>query len=376
MISTALHVQLHPCLNWPLIADLSFGSKYGYQLHFWWKDLGLTSYTMDTCKASATFKCCWVVWGGRGGRDSVWQAFFELHGVHKLVCLQIQSLVDVVNEENKLRSEARSAGYKTSLKPDEKEVESKLQDIYEQLHPGRRNTVVLGGHYPAVVMDAKPHSASPTYRSAVFLVPKVKNLCTLQTKQHHQCLTCEQLLCRSNLIWSMNSMEMLSMQICVCVQGRAHEWLFSSEEGQWQVLESAQAGRLILVEWHSHSCSILLWLPCVISIICTFIQAIDLWIACRWCLTPISIQAAYLLSRCVYASTTFSETPGVFSRRGDISSNCDFSFDVPDRTCKGCLSISAILFNVLGLLYQMLKHVACFAGWAVSTGQAITPIGL
>lgn len=123
-----------------------------------------------------------------------------MHGVHKLVCLQIQSLVDVVDEENKLRREARSAGYKTSLKPDEKEVESKLQDIYEQLHPGRRNTVVLGGHYPAVVMDAKPHSASPTYRSAVFLVPKVKNLCTLQTKQHHQCLTCERLLCLSNLI--------------------------------------------------------------------------------------------------------------------------------------------------------------------------------
>ncbi|CAK9212256.1 unnamed protein product [Sphagnum troendelagicum] len=116
------------------------------------------------------------------------------------------SLVDVVNEENKLRSEARNAGYKTSLKPDEKEVESKLQDIYEQLHPGRRNTVVLGGHYPAVVMDAKPHSASPTYRSAVFLVPK----------------------------------------------GRAHEWLFSSEEGQWQVLESAQAGRLILVMLDTH----------------------------------------------------------------------------------------------------------------------------
>ncbi|KAH9530898.1 hypothetical protein CY35_19G007900 [Sphagnum magellanicum] len=120
--------------------------------------------------------------------------------------MQIQALVDVVDEENKLRSEARSAGYKTSLKPDEKEVESKLQDIYEQLHPGRRNTVVLGGHYPAVVMDAKPHSAAPTYRSAVFLVPK----------------------------------------------GRAHEWLFSSEEGQWQVLESAQAGRLILVMLDTH----------------------------------------------------------------------------------------------------------------------------
>jgi hypothetical protein len=47
-----------------------------------------------------------------------------------------------------------------------------------------------------------------------------------------------------------------------------------------------------------------------------------------------------------------------------------------DGTCKGCLLISAMLFNVLGLLYQMLKHLACFAGWAVSTGQAITPMGL
>jgi hypothetical protein len=46
-----------------------------------------------------------------------------------------------------------------------------------------------------------------------------------------------------------------------------------------------------------------------------------------------------------------------------------------EGTCKGCLSISAILFNFLGL-YQMLKHLACFAGWAVSTCQAITPMGL
>ncbi|KAL4273514.1 hypothetical protein GQ457_13G029550 [Hibiscus cannabinus] len=30
-------------------------------------------------------------------------------------------------------------------------------------------------------------------------------------------------------------------------QTRAHEWLFSSEEGQWQVVESSKAARLIMV---------------------------------------------------------------------------------------------------------------------------------
>ncbi|EAY93810.1 hypothetical protein OsI_15589 [Oryza sativa Indica Group] len=28
---------------------------------------------------------------------------------------------------------------------------------------------------------------------------------------------------------------------------RAHEWLFASEEGQWHVVESAKAARLIMV---------------------------------------------------------------------------------------------------------------------------------
>lgn len=30
-------------------------------------------------------------------------------------------------------------------------------------------------------------------------------------------------------------------------QTRAHEWLFCSEEGQWQVVESSKAARLIMV---------------------------------------------------------------------------------------------------------------------------------
>ena len=36
------------------------------------------------------------------------------------------------------------------------------------------------------------------------------------------------------------------------VQGRAHEWLFSTEEGQWKIVESAQARRLLMLGWHDH----------------------------------------------------------------------------------------------------------------------------
>ena len=32
------------------------------------------------------------------------------------------------------------------------------------------------------------------------------------------------------------------------MQGRAHEWLFSTEEGQWEIVEAAKAGRLIMVK--------------------------------------------------------------------------------------------------------------------------------
>ena len=33
----------------------------------------------------------------------------------------------------------------------------------------------------------------------------------------------------------------------LCIQNRAHEWLFSSEEGQWMVVESSKAARLVMV---------------------------------------------------------------------------------------------------------------------------------
>ncbi|XP_024401124.1 uncharacterized protein [Physcomitrium patens] len=99
---------------------------------------------------------------------------------------QMQLVLDAVKEENRLRSEGGLID---------------TADVFGQLHQGRRTPLTLGGLYPTVVLDAKPDAEPPAIRCGVFLVPK----------------------------------------------SRAHEWLFSSEEGQWQVIETAQAGRLILV---------------------------------------------------------------------------------------------------------------------------------
>ncbi|KAH9619247.1 hypothetical protein KSS87_021477 [Heliosperma pusillum] len=77
----------------------------------------------------------------------------------------------------------------------------------QELSPGRRALVTLGGEgnsffrYRAVVLDAKEQSVPFTYQCGIFLVPKT----------------------------------------------RTQEWLFFSEEGQWMVVESSQAARLIMI---------------------------------------------------------------------------------------------------------------------------------
>ncbi|KAL9237830.1 hypothetical protein vseg_012333 [Gypsophila vaccaria] len=77
----------------------------------------------------------------------------------------------------------------------------------KELSPGRRFLVTLGGEgesffrYRAVVLDAKEQSIPFTYHCGIFLVPKT----------------------------------------------RAQEWLFFSEEGQWMVVESSKAARLIMI---------------------------------------------------------------------------------------------------------------------------------
>ncbi|KAF8697143.1 hypothetical protein HU200_036137 [Digitaria exilis] len=73
--------------------------------------------------------------------------------------------------------------------------------------PGRRRQFILGEQetslycYKAVLLDAKKQTETFVYHCGVFIVPKA----------------------------------------------RAHEWLFASEEGQWHVVESAKAARLIMV---------------------------------------------------------------------------------------------------------------------------------
>ncbi|XP_040379702.1 eEF1A lysine and N-terminal methyltransferase [Oryza brachyantha] len=73
--------------------------------------------------------------------------------------------------------------------------------------PGRRRVFILGEQgsslycYKAVLLDARKRTETFVYHCGVFIVPK----------------------------------------------SRAHEWLFASEEGQWHVVESAKAARLIMV---------------------------------------------------------------------------------------------------------------------------------
>lgn len=108
--------------------------------------------------------------------------------------LQMRSLEKVVKKENLIRKSVIDGDDIKHL-------------AVENVLPGRMVSVALHGQglsrssYSAVVLDA-PESFGPfKYKCAVFLVPK----------------------------------------------GRRHEWLFSSKEGQWQVVESAKSVRLIMV---------------------------------------------------------------------------------------------------------------------------------
>lgn len=74
------------------------------------------------------------------------------------VDLQMHLVLDSINDENRLRT---TGGCNFA------------SDVFGQLLQGRRTSVKLGGHYPAVVLDAKPDSEPPALRCGVFLVPKV-----------------------------------------------------------------------------------------------------------------------------------------------------------------------------------------------------------
>ncbi|XP_073013391.1 uncharacterized protein [Typha latifolia] len=117
---------------------------------------------------------------------------------------QVYATVKAVENENNIRNQYSSGD----------DILYSLQDLQlgavgsvKELLPGRRCHLILGEEgtsvygYKAVLLDARQQSEPYLYHCGIFLVPKT----------------------------------------------RAHEWLFTSEEGQWCIVESSKAARLILV---------------------------------------------------------------------------------------------------------------------------------
>ncbi|CAN6462770.1 unnamed protein product [Victoria cruziana] len=118
---------------------------------------------------------------------------------------QTSGMLQAIDTENKIRRKGLQGGVDIVYSLEDLKLGSG-EDI-EHLISGRRLHLILGGKkmsrfsYKAVVLDSKEAPDPPKYQCAIFLVPKT----------------------------------------------RAHEWLFSSEEGQWLVVENAKASRLIMV---------------------------------------------------------------------------------------------------------------------------------
>ncbi|OVA06229.1 Methyltransferase type 11 [Macleaya cordata] len=117
---------------------------------------------------------------------------------------QGRGLFQALEAENKIRSECSSG---SDILYSLEDLQLGAKGDLKKILLGRRFLLTLGEEggsrfsYKAVLLDAKKLSNPFVYHCGVFLVPKV----------------------------------------------RAHEWLFSSEEGQWLVVESSKAARLIMV---------------------------------------------------------------------------------------------------------------------------------
>ncbi|XP_050218891.1 uncharacterized protein LOC126669462 isoform X2 [Mercurialis annua] len=117
---------------------------------------------------------------------------------------QAAALQKAIENENQIRREYSSG---SDIMHSLEDLQLGAKGDLTKLSQGRRFQLTLGGRggslftYRAVVLDAKDNSTPFSFHCGVFIVPKT----------------------------------------------RAHEWLFSSEEGQWMVIESSQAARLIMV---------------------------------------------------------------------------------------------------------------------------------
>eukprot|EP00850_Spirogloea_muscicola_P011442 SM000071S21066 [mRNA] locus=s71:264129:269803:+ [translate_table: standard] len=125
---------------------------------------------------------------------------------------QMTSLLSVVNTEN----ERRRRNLEAHLIISPEEAAPCSRDVHgctrepvdngvdlDSIEPGRRVVRTLfGGKYTAFVMDSKKEFPQSTTNCGVFLIP----------------------------------------------QGREHEYIFNRENGHWQIVESARAARLIIVQ--------------------------------------------------------------------------------------------------------------------------------
>ncbi|OMO88574.1 Methyltransferase type 11 [Corchorus olitorius] len=118
--------------------------------------------------------------------------------------LQASGLHEALENENRIRGEYLSG---SDILYSLEDLQLGAKGDLTKLSPGCRVQLTLGEQgdsrfsYKAVLLDAKQESGPFSFHCGVFIVPKT----------------------------------------------RAHEWLFSSEEGQWQVVESSKAARLIMV---------------------------------------------------------------------------------------------------------------------------------
>ncbi|XP_015887230.2 uncharacterized protein LOC107422309 isoform X1 [Ziziphus jujuba] len=117
---------------------------------------------------------------------------------------QARGLVEALEIENKIRAEYSSG---SDIIHSIEDLQLGARGDLGKLSQGRRLKVNLGGQgdshfgYRAVLLDAQEQSGPFAYHCGVFIVPMT----------------------------------------------RAHEWLFSSEEGQWMLVERSKAARLIMV---------------------------------------------------------------------------------------------------------------------------------
>ncbi|KAK6914318.1 Methyltransferase type 11 [Dillenia turbinata] len=160
---------------------------------------------------------------------------------------QVRGLNEALDKENRAREDYfNGSDIVYSLEDLQLGAKGDLAEVSQ----GRRLRLILGDigssrfNYRAVLLDARQESGPFLYNCGIFLVPWVSHSSitwTISMKHSVKSIVVEIGSSgpgRSS--WNL-------VEISIIFQTRAHEWLFSSEEGQWQVVESSKAARLIMV---------------------------------------------------------------------------------------------------------------------------------